>query len=115
MNEMEDKFASIESKLNALEIEIRLIKEENVTLKVDLENTFENMKKYAEIIIQKTTEAMIEKLNSMQNDKETRTDLQLEAIERQLSKFIDGVNASSSSKQNDKKTPPSKQNQQVPA
>ena len=51
------------------------------------------MEKYVEMIINKTTEAMMKELNSIQDEKENRTDLQLKAIELQLSQLLGVVNA----------------------
>ena len=45
------------------------------------------------MIINKTTEAMMKELNSIQDEKENRTDLQLKAIELQLSQLLGVVNA----------------------
>ena len=86
---------------------MKMIKEENTKLKQELETIFEKMEKYVEMIINKTTEAMMKELNSIQDEKENRTDLQLKAIELQLSQLLGVANASSSSSKRIKTKTPS--------
>ena len=93
-----------ESRMKLLETEVEIIKEENAKLKVEIENRDKVFKTHIEGAIEKTTEMMVNKLKSMQNEKESKTDMQLKTLEDQLSLILNATKKSS--------TPRSRQNMQ---
>ena len=93
-----------ESRMKLLETEVEIIKEENAKLKVEIENRDKVFKTHIEGAIEKTTEMMVNKLKSMQKEKESKTDMQLKTLEDQLSLILNATKKSS--------TPRSRQNMQ---
>ena len=101
---MERHIDEKESRMKLLETEVEIIKEENAKLKVEIENRDKVFKTHIERAIEKTTEMMVNKLKSMQKEKESKTDMQLKTLEDQLSLILNATKKSS--------TPRSRQNMQ---
>ena len=57
-------------------------------LKIEFEKLWETVIKHTELTIKNTTDALIEKLTSMQNTQEQKTDSQLKTLEDQISKLL---------------------------